>query len=179
MSTPPQTLPADFKNWDKPPEAKLGVPPTLPANFSGWDEQPTANGWTPVDENPESRWTPPVEEPGEQTNDVGNKVIVPAEGESFQDTMRRAARYGKTVTGAQINAEMATAPKKAAWALGSAPLAGLLGAGGLAAASVVAPPVARALAPIAKKYGIKVLEGAGLGMGYELYRELKKVFEGE
>ena len=29
------------------------------------------------------------------------------------------------------------------------------------------------------QYGIKAPEGAGLGTGYELYRELKKVFEGE
>jgi hypothetical protein len=35
----------------------------------------------------------------------------------------------------------------------------------------------RALAPIAKRYGIKALEGAGLGAGWELYKELKKVFE--
>ena len=34
------------------------------------------------------------------------------------------------------------------------------------------------LAPIAKRYGIKALEGAGFGTGYELYRELKKGFEG-
>jgi len=36
-----------------------------------------------------------------------------------------------------------------------------------------------ALVPIAKRYGIKALEGAGLGLGYDLYKELKKVFEGE
>jgi len=50
---------------------------------------------------------------GQITNDVGNTVIVPKEGESFSDTMKRAAAYGKTVTPQQINAELATAPKKA------------------------------------------------------------------
>ena len=45
-------------------------------------------------------------------------------------------------------------------------------------ATAAARPIARALAPIAKKYGIKALEGAGLGAGWHLYRELKKVFEG-
>src|SRR2546427_8348357 len=63
--------------------------------------------------------------PGEQINDVGNRVIVPAEGEDFATTMRRAAAYGKTVTPAQIQAEMATAPKKVATVLGAAPAIGL------------------------------------------------------
>src|SRR5690242_8874056 len=47
---------------------------------------------------------------GQVTNDVGNTVIVPKEGESFADTMKRAAAYGKTVTQDQINKELATAP---------------------------------------------------------------------
>ena len=52
-----------------------------------------------------------------------------------------------------------------------------LGAGGTAVLS--SPQVSSILAPIAKKFGIKALEGAGLGTGYELYRQLKKVFEPE
>ena len=55
-------------------------------------------------------------------------------------------------------------------------------AGGVVGAPAVAeysPAIASALAPLAKKYGIKALEGAGLGAGYELYHELKKVFEGK
>lgn len=132
--------------------------------------------------------------PGEQTNDVGNKVIVPRDGESFADTMKRAAAYGKTVSPEQINAEMATAPTKVAQTLGAAPLIGAVGAAGLAGAGqLVAPTAGRtlfetqgpsllrqataALGPIAQKYGIKALEGAGIGAGYDLYRELKKVFE--
>src|SRR6185312_3849079 len=69
---------------------------------------------------------------GEQVNDVGNKVIVPKDGESFADTMKRAAAYGKTVTPAQINAEMKTAPKKAAQVLTAAPAIGATGAAALA-----------------------------------------------
>ncbi len=42
-----------------------------------------------------------------------------------------------------------------------------------------APGAAEALTPIAKKYGIKALEGAGIGAGWQLYHELKKVFEGQ
>ena len=55
---------------------------------------------------------------GEVTNDVGNTVIVPKDGESFADTMKRAAAYGKTVTQDQINKEMASAPGKVATTLG-------------------------------------------------------------
>ena len=45
-------------------------------------------------------------------------------------------------------------------------------------AVAVGPGVARALLPIAQRYGIKALEGAGLGLGWHLYKELKNVFEG-
>ncbi len=66
---------------------------------------------------------------GQVTNDVGNTVIVPKDGESFGDTMRRAAAYGKTVTQDQINKEMVTAPGKVATTLAAAPV---IGAGGVA-----------------------------------------------
>src|SRR6266851_5009060 len=73
--------------------------------------------------------------PGEMINDVGNRVIVPAgtdsarfgyEGESFADTLKRAAAYGQSITqqpdkgAGVINKELATAPKKAATTLASA-----------------------------------------------------------
>jgi len=70
---------------------------------------------------------------GQLTNDVGNTVIVPKDGESFADTMHRAAAYGKTVTPSQVNAELATAPKKAATVLAAAPVIGAAGAASLAA----------------------------------------------
>jgi hypothetical protein len=122
----------------------------------------------------------PMSAPGEQINDVGNKVIVPKQDESFADTMQRGANYGQTVTPQQRSAELASAPGKIATVLTSAPAIGaaipaaMVGAGATAPA---AAPIARALAPIAKKYGIKALEGAGLGVGYQLYSELKKIFE--
>lgn len=50
---------------------------------------------------------------GEQVNDVGNRVIVPKPGESFSDTMKRAAAQGKKTTQEQINKELATVPEKA------------------------------------------------------------------
>ena len=64
-------------------------------------------------------------------------------------------------------------------AAGGVAVGAVAGAAPLVAASGMVPPVARALAPIVKRYGIKALEGAGLGLGYDLYKELKKVFEGE
>jgi hypothetical protein len=70
---------------------------------------------------------------GQVTNDVGNTVIVPKEGESFADTMKRAAAYGKTVTPQQINAEVRTMPGKAATVLAAAPVIGAAGAASLAA----------------------------------------------
>jgi hypothetical protein len=69
---------------------------------------------------------------GQVRNDVGNTVIVPKPGESFADTMRRAAAYGQTVTPQQINAEMRTAPAKAAATLAAAPVIGAAGAAALA-----------------------------------------------
>ena len=66
---------------------------------------------------------------------------------------------------------------KAAGAISAPVIAGAtaLGASGLAL------PVAKALMPIAKKYGIKALEGAswsaGAGAAYTLYKELKQLFE--
>ena len=117
---------------------------------------------------------------GEQINDVGNRVIVPQEGESFADTMKRAAAYGKTVTQEQINKEMATAPGK----VGTVGLSALGGGFAMPAAEagVAAVPwsgVAAGLLPIAKKYGVKTIEGMGLGMGYEVYNHLRKYFEGQ
>jgi hypothetical protein len=58
---------------------------------------------------------------------------------------------------------------------------------GKAAGAVSVPLVAGAavagssgaLAPIAQRFGIKALEAGGLGAGYDLYKELKKVFEGK
>lgn len=70
---------------------------------------------------------------GQVTNDVGNTVIVPKPGESFDDTMRRAAAQGQVTTPQQISAETRTIPGKAATVIGAAPL---IGAGGTAALAI-------------------------------------------
>jgi len=123
---------------------------------------------------------------GQITNDVGNTVIVPKEGESFADTMKRAAAYGKTVTPQQINAELATAPKKAAEVLAAAPI---IGAGGAAALAAPGEAISgggkliqmaeSALHEYAEAHPLLVKLAAHLGLQsgstYALYKMLKSV----
>ena len=79
------------------------------------------------------RGTSGAADTGQMTNDVGNTVIVPKDGESFADTMKRAANYGRTVTPAQLNPEEKTIPAKAATVIAAAPA---IGAGGAAAVAL-------------------------------------------
>jgi hypothetical protein len=79
---------------------------------------------------------------GEIVNDVGQKVIVPKDGESFSDTVKRAVAYHKSLTPEQqqaaLNAEAKTAPKKAAQTLGAAAAIGAVGPALLAAPGEIA-----------------------------------------
>jgi hypothetical protein len=127
----PDTLPEnfDFQSGKAPqaaqPAQKANNPDTLPENFdfSGGSSNQS--------------------DTGEVKNDVGNTVIVPKEPgtflhpygeESFSDTMKRAANYGKTVTPEQISRETATMPAKVAQTVAAAPL---IGAGGVLGADVL------------------------------------------
>jgi|ERR1022692_194137 hypothetical protein len=74
---------------------------------------------------------------GEQKNDVGNTVIVPKDGESFADTMKRAAAQGKKTTPEMVNKEIATMPEKAAQVIAAAPIAGAAGAAGLESPAIL------------------------------------------
>jgi len=151
--------------------------PPLPKGYTLEQQQPAAPAVPPL---PQGYTLESDIHPGELINDVGNKVIVPADGESFADTMKRAAAYGKTVTQDQINKELATVPRKAA-TVGLSALAGgaAMPAAEVGAAAVPWSGVAAALAPLAKKYAIKGLEGMSLGAGYEVYHHLRKYFEGQ
>ncbi len=71
---------------------------------------------------------------GQVRNDVENTVIVPKGGESFEDTMKRAAAYGRTVTPEQISREVRTMPGKAAETLVAAPAIGAAGAAAITGA---------------------------------------------
>jgi hypothetical protein len=79
---------------------------------------------------------------GEIVNDVGNKVIVPKERESFADTMKRAVAYHNSLTPEQrqsaINKETATMPSKVAQTLGAAATTGVIGPAALAVPGEVA-----------------------------------------
>lgn len=98
---------------------------------------------------------------GEQTNEIGKTVIVPKDGESFSDTMARAALHGKSVTQQDINDEMATAPGKAATVIGAAPVIGAAGAAALAGAGAAPGAAAKALTPSQLSLpGLGLSEGA-------------------
>jgi hypothetical protein len=117
---------------------------------------------------------------GQQTNDVGNTVIVPKQGESFLDTMKRAATQGKQTTQGQMNAELQTAPKKLLETLTAAPAIGALGAAGIAGAGeagAATPGVAKTAGPVigqtAKAVGSwTAAHPLATAMGYHIAREL-------
>src|SRR5579864_7805259 len=100
--------------------------PAPPSNSNGGDVQSQLEQ---LASQPQSAPNSGSEQAGQQTNDVGNTVIVPKDGESFADTMERAVAFGKTVTQSDIDKEMATAPKKVAETLVAAPVLGAAGAG--------------------------------------------------
>ena len=82
---------------------------------------------------------------GEIMNDVGQKVIVPKDGEAFADTLKRAVAYHKSLTPEQqqaaLDAETKTMPKKAAQTLGAAATIGVVGPALLAAPGEIAAGV--------------------------------------
>jgi hypothetical protein len=103
---------------------------------------------------------------GQQTNEIGNLVIVPKQGEPFAQTMQRGAAYGHTVTPGMRAAEMRTAPRKAAAVLALAPAMGAAGAAGLAGADLGAYQAAKgagyagaAIGASGAAYGVKSAAG--------------------
>jgi hypothetical protein len=119
--------------------------PTTPASGSLLDQvtQPQPND--PSTEGQADPW-----QTGEITNDVGQKVIVPKDGESFADTMKRAVAYHKSLTPAQqqaaLDAEAKTAPKKALQTLGAAATIGAVGPAVMALPGEVAEAIPSVLA---------------------------------
>ncbi|HEX3740041.1 MAG TPA: hypothetical protein VHV29_09980 [Terriglobales bacterium] len=116
---------------------------------------------------------------GQVTNDVGNTVIVPKNGEPFADTMKRAANQGGKTTQPQIDAEMATAPRKATEVLGAAPVIGAVGAAAPVAASASRVAIMNylasqspqlfgheAVAETLKRFALQGLQKAGYGAAF-------------
>ena len=99
---------------------------------------------------------PDPSQTGEIVNDVGNKVIVPKNGESFADTMKRAVQYHNSLTPEQrqaaIDKETATMPKKTAQTLGAAATIGAV-AGSTPAIAAVGSDVAGLAGEYAEYYG--------------------------
>ena len=115
----------------------MGATPNIPPPPDGSSIVPVGDVPPPPDASgvtANTQATMSADTGGTITNDVGNQVIVPKEGETFADTMQRAATKGKNVTQDQIDKEMATAPKKAAQVLGAAATAGFAGPAALGVA---------------------------------------------
>jgi hypothetical protein len=137
MSTPtqtqtqaaPDTLPANY--FDSPGQSSTATAPTVAPRQQAPDTLPA--DYFDKQENPPAD----PRKTGEITNDVGQKVIVPKDGESFSDTMKRAIAYHKSLTPEQqqaaLDAEAKTMPKKTAQTLGAAATIGLVGPAALAA----------------------------------------------
>lgn len=116
-------------------------------------------------------------------NDVGQKVIVPKDGESFADTLKRAVAYHKSLSPAQqqaaLDAETKTMPKKAAQTLAAAAAVGTVGPAMLAAPGEIAEAVPAVLTHTID--GVKAI-GAWAGrnpvQAYLLYNVIKDLLPG-
>jgi hypothetical protein len=128
---------AGYQPAQNQPQSK----PTAPAATSPVTPSQKPGSFTPADFQDESSKPSQVEtdprKTGEIVNDVGQKVIVPKDGESFSDTLKRAVAYHKSLTPEQqqaaLDAEAKTAPKKAVQTLGAAATIGAVGPALLAA----------------------------------------------
>lgn len=101
-----------------------------------------------VDQMANRQQAPPSQTPqqsGEIVNDVGNTVIVPKDGESFSDTVKRAVAHQESLTPEQqqaaIDKEVTTMPRKTAQTLGAAATIGAVGPALLAAPGEIAEAV--------------------------------------
>ena len=159
MSTPAQVPAQNQPDWFDANGQQ--IPPQQTGN------QPQSAGDWFSDNSPDS---------GQVKNDVGETVIVPKDGESYQDTIRRAIAHGATLQQSDIDKEMATAPKKAAIVIGSLPVIAAAGVGGLTAADMglwqmakglgyTGEAVKDALSTPAGRFILKRALDAGLGAG--------------
>lgn len=134
----------------------------------------------------------PPDTSGTTTNDSGSTVIIPRAGESFDETMRRAAAFGQTAE-AKSQAQKESTPQNlgtkaaetlaAAPAIGAAGTAALAGVGeagqaGIGAAEKVLQISEQALEHLAENYpqltklATKLGYGAGAAGAYKLLNKL-------
>lgn len=123
------------------PSAVANVPEGYSLEQPSTPSQPSSGGLPPgyaLEQSGQN--TPPPSTTGEIKNDVGNTVIVPKDGESYLDTIKRAVAHSQSMTPEQHQAafdkEVKTMPGKAATVLGAAPVIGAGGAAALGAAGL-------------------------------------------
>jgi len=149
--------------------------------------QATPSHGDAFDQLPDDTPTPSVvndpRKTGEITNEVGQKVIVPKDGESFADTLKRAVAYHKSLSPAQqqaaLDAETKTMPRKTAQTLGAAATIGVVGPAMLAAPGELAEAVPSVLTHTVE--GVKAI-GAWAAknpvQAYLLYQVMKDLIPG-
>jgi hypothetical protein len=136
--------------------------------------------------NPQANQSQTTNDPrksGEIINDVGQKVIVPKDGESFSDTLKRAVAYHNSLTPEQrqaaLDAETRTMPKKVTQTLGAAATIGTVGPAVLAAPGEIAEAVPAVLTHTIE--GVKAI-GAWAAknpvQAYLLYNVMKDLIPG-
>jgi hypothetical protein len=119
---------------------------------------------------------------GQTTNDTGSTVITPKEGESFEDTMKRAAAFGQTAQAKTQAAQESTVRNlgtKAAQTLVAAPVIGAAGAAGGAAVNEVAAAVPSVIPHTIE--GVKALGAwaqANPVQAYVLYQVIRDLIPG-
>jgi len=159
-----------------PQPASGSVPnQATPSHGDAFDQLP--------DDTPKAPTTNDPRKTGEITNDVGQKVIVPKDGESFADTLKRAVAYHKSLSPAQqqaaLDAETATIPTKTAQTLGAAATIGVVGPAMLAAPGEIAEAVPSVLTHTVE--GVKAI-GAWAAknpvQAYLLYNVIKDLLPG-
>jgi len=129
---------------------------------------------------------------GTPVNDDGTFTVTPYEGESFADTMQRAARIGKNVSPDLIRQQTITGMKETPLALGAAATAGIAGPATLAGIGEAGAAIPGALtqagnaasllwnSPVvqqaAKMIATKAIGGAATGLGMAgTYKILRKI----
>jgi len=121
----------------------------------------------------------PADTSGITRNADGSFVITPKEGESFQDTMKRAAEVGKTVTPEMIQSQAKKGLKETPAVLAAAPVIGAAGTAALAGAGEAgaygwehAPEIARAVLNHAKEPGTIIKLPFGRTIEYYLMAKM-------
>jgi hypothetical protein len=104
--------------------------------------------WIPEDSLPQARSAG-----GTVVHDDGSFQVTPMAGESFADTMKRAANAGKSVSPEVLRSQTIKGLKEAPAVLAAAPVAGFAGAGALTAVGA-----AGGMAPQALKASIEAVK---------------------